>query len=95
MTIALVLVAALLWRRRRDVLIGVALALALHFWRDLAESDSGVSLLWPFTDRAFTIPYELRRRHVVGHRNRLVQSSPRRAGLEQGHCHTRTQSTRS
>lgn len=32
------------WRRRRDVLLGVALGLAIHFWRDLAEPGSHVEL---------------------------------------------------
>ena len=57
LTIAVVLVGALLWRRRRDVLLGVALGLGIHFLRDLAEPGSGVALLWPFSDRSFNVPH--------------------------------------
>ena len=56
-TIAVVLLAAVGWRRQRDLMVGVAIGLALHFWRDLSESGSGVSLLWPCSYRAFSIPY--------------------------------------
>lgn len=44
-TVGVVLLGALLWRRRRDVLLGVAIGLAIHFWRDLSEPGSGVALL--------------------------------------------------
>jgi inner membrane protein len=57
LTIALVLGAALLVRRRRYVLVGVALGLASHFFRDLAEPGSGVALLWPWTDHAFSLAH--------------------------------------
>lgn len=57
LTVGVVLSAALLWRRRRDVLLGIALGLAVHFWRDLAESGSGVSLLWPWSYRSFSLPH--------------------------------------
>lgn len=58
LTVAAALVAALLWQRRRDLLVGVAIGLALHLWWDLSESDrSGVPLLWPFSYRSFTLPY--------------------------------------
>ncbi len=56
-TIGAVLIAALLWRRRRDLLVGIAMGLALHLWWDLAESNAGVSLLWPFSYRSFSVPY--------------------------------------
>jgi inner membrane protein len=56
-TIAGILIVALLWRRRRDLLVGVALGLALHFWWDLAESNAGVPLLWPLSYRSFTLPF--------------------------------------
>ena len=56
LTVAVVLLVASLWRRRRDLLLGVAIGLAIHFWRDMSESGSGVSLLWPFSDRAFQCP---------------------------------------
>ena len=54
LTIAVVLVGAAVWRRRRAVCLGVALGLAFHFWRDLSEPGSGVALLWPFTDHSFS-----------------------------------------
>ncbi len=57
LTIAIVLLAALLWRRRRDVMLGIAIGLALHFWRDLAEPESGVALFWPFSNHSVTIPH--------------------------------------
>jgi membrane-bound metal-dependent hydrolase YbcI (DUF457 family) len=59
LTIVVVLVAAVLWRRRRDILLGVAIGLGIHFWRDMAESDAGVSLLWPFSDHPFTFSHTL------------------------------------
>jgi inner membrane protein len=57
LTIAVVVAVAVVWRRRRDVMLGIALGLALHFVRDLAESDAGVALLWPWSDHAFTISH--------------------------------------
>lgn len=57
LTIALLLAAAVLWRRRRWVTLGLALGVSLHFFRDLAESGTGVSLLWPWSDHAFTLPH--------------------------------------
>jgi inner membrane protein len=57
LTIALLLGGTLAWHRRRDLLLGVAAGLAIHFWRDLGEHDSGVSLLWPLTNRAFRTPH--------------------------------------
>ncbi len=56
-TVLAVLVLAALWRRRRDVWLGVALGLVIHFWRDLAEPGSGVALLWPVSDHAFWLPH--------------------------------------
>ncbi len=53
LSVGLALLLAAAWRRRRDVWLGVALGLAIHFWRDLADPGSGVSILWPLTDRAF------------------------------------------
>jgi LexA-binding, inner membrane-associated putative hydrolase len=53
LTVIVVLLLAAVWRRRRDVLLGVAAGLAIHFWRDLADPGSGMSMLWPITDRAF------------------------------------------
>jgi inner membrane protein len=57
LTIVVVLAIAALWRRRRDVLLGVAIGLAIHFWRDMGEGDSGVSLLWPFSYHSFQYPH--------------------------------------
>jgi hypothetical protein len=56
LTIVVVLLLAVLWRRRRDVLLGVALGLVVHFWRDLSEAGSGVALLWPLSDDSFSLP---------------------------------------
>lgn len=55
LTIALVLLLAAVWPRRRDVWLGVALGLTVHFWRDLSEPGSGVALLWPFSDHSFSL----------------------------------------
>lgn len=57
LTIVIVLAIAALWRRRRDVLLGVAIGLAIHFFRDMGEGDSGVSLLWPLSDHSFQYPH--------------------------------------
>lgn len=57
LTIVIVLAIAALWRRRRDVLLGVAIGLAIHFFRDMGEGDSGVSLLWPLSDHSFQFPH--------------------------------------
>ena len=34
-------------------MLGVAIGLAIHFWRDTMEGDSGVSLLWPISITRF------------------------------------------
>jgi membrane-bound metal-dependent hydrolase YbcI (DUF457 family) len=52
-----VLGAAALWRSRRDVMLGIALGLAIHFWRDMSEADAGVALLWPWSDHSFTLSH--------------------------------------
>lgn len=57
LTVAVVLAIALLWRRRRDLWLGVAIGLAIHFWRDMGEANSGVSLLWPFSYHSFQYPH--------------------------------------
>lgn len=57
LTIAVVLALTWLWRKRRDVLLGVAIGLALHFLRDLGEGGAGVSLLWPFSHHVFWIAH--------------------------------------
>lgn len=56
LTIAVLLIAASLWRRRRMAIVGFALGVSVHFMRDLADSSAGVSLLWPWSNRPFTIP---------------------------------------
>ncbi len=43
-------------RDRRQVALGVAFGVSAHFLRDLATGP-GVSLLWPFSSAAVTIPY--------------------------------------
>ena len=53
----MVLVVAALWRSRRDVMLGIAIGLAIHFWRDMSEADAGVALLWPFSDHSFTLSH--------------------------------------
>jgi hypothetical protein len=57
LTIVVVLGVAMLWRPRRDLLLGVAIGLTIHFWRDMGEGGGGVALLWPFSDRAFHYPH--------------------------------------
>jgi len=57
LTIVVVVAGASLWRRRREALVGVAVGLVIHFWRDMAEPASGVSLLWPVTDHSFSLPH--------------------------------------
>ncbi len=55
LTLAIVLLLALAWTRRRDLFLGIALGLVIHFWRDLSEAGSGVALLWPLTNRSFSL----------------------------------------
>jgi membrane-bound metal-dependent hydrolase YbcI (DUF457 family) len=58
LTVAVGSVAALLWRSRRSLLLGVILALAFHFLRDMSESRaSGVPLLWPWSYHSYTSPH--------------------------------------
>ena len=57
LTLAVVLLLSVVWRRRRDVMLGIAIGLALHLWRDMAEPKGGVSLFWPFSDRSVTMPH--------------------------------------
>lgn len=57
LTVVVVLAVALVWRRRRRLLIGVAIGLVIHFWRDMGELGSGVSLLWRLSYRAFEYPH--------------------------------------
>ncbi|MFZ0043856.1 MAG: metal-dependent hydrolase [Solirubrobacteraceae bacterium] len=53
LTIAILLVASAFWTRRRELLLGAALGVAIHLWRDMAEPGSGVALLWPFSDASW------------------------------------------
>lgn len=59
LTVILVTAAVLLVPRpKRKLLIIAALALVLHFFRDMAEPGGpGVALLWPLSYRAYTIGY--------------------------------------
>jgi inner membrane protein len=58
LTPLLLLTLALVVRRHRAVFVGLALGVLLHFFRDLAEGNgSGVPLLWPFSDHAFSYPH--------------------------------------
>ena len=49
--------AAVVSRRHRVVLAGVATGLVLHFARDIAEGPPGVRLLWPLDGRAWAAGY--------------------------------------
>jgi inner membrane protein len=57
LTIVVVVAIAVFWRRRRDLLLGVAIGLAIHFWRDMGEGASGVSVLWPVSYNSFQYPH--------------------------------------
>lgn len=57
LTIAIVFASALVLRRHRDLLLGIAIGLAIHLWRDMGEGESGVSLVWPFSDHSFQYPH--------------------------------------
>lgn len=57
LSIVVVLALAALWRGRRDLALGVAIGLAIHLWRDMAEGGSGVSLLWPVSYHSFQYPH--------------------------------------
>ena len=59
LTICLLMIAAVAWRRRRDLLLGVAAGITVHFVRDLAEPGSGVALLWPVSDHSFSMAHGL------------------------------------
>jgi inner membrane protein len=56
LTVALVLLAGLAFRRFRTVLMGVALGCVLHLLRDVATGP-GIPLLWPMTDASVRVPY--------------------------------------
>jgi membrane-bound metal-dependent hydrolase YbcI (DUF457 family) len=55
--VALLGLAAVAWSRHRQVLLGSVVGVGVHLWRDLAESNAGVSLFWPFSDYPVTAPH--------------------------------------
>jgi membrane-bound metal-dependent hydrolase YbcI (DUF457 family) len=56
--VVLVCAALLLPSKTRKLVLVAALALLLHFFRDIAEPGGpGVALLWPFSDQAYTLEY--------------------------------------
>jgi inner membrane protein len=57
LTAAVVAIAAAAWPRRRRACLGVLAGLLVHFWRDLSEPGAGVSLLWPFSKVALSLPH--------------------------------------
>jgi len=58
LTIVVLLAAAALSRRHRRVAAGLAIGVVLHLFRDMAEGGgSGVALLWPVSDHAFSYPH--------------------------------------
>jgi hypothetical protein len=57
LTIVVVLLIALCWRGRRELWLGVAVGLAIHFWRDMGEPGSGVALLWPASDASWSLSH--------------------------------------
>ncbi len=57
LTLAVLALLALSLRRHRNLFLGLALGVALHFFRDLAEGGGGIALLWPFSDHVFSYPH--------------------------------------
>jgi inner membrane protein len=58
LTPLVLLALALAVRRHRQLFLGLALGVALHFFRDLAEGNGGgVALLWPLSDHSFSYPH--------------------------------------
>jgi membrane-bound metal-dependent hydrolase YbcI (DUF457 family) len=57
LSIVVVLMVAALWRSRRGVLLGIAIGLTIHFWRDMSEADAGVALVWPISDHSFMLSH--------------------------------------
>ena len=57
LTVVLVLAAALAWRRRRVLALGITCGLALHLWRDMSETGNGVALFWPFSYRSVRLSH--------------------------------------
>ena len=56
-TVVVFVVTAVVSRRYRAVLAGVAVGLILHFARDIVEGPPGVRMLWPFQQAAWTAGY--------------------------------------
>jgi membrane-bound metal-dependent hydrolase YbcI (DUF457 family) len=57
LTLVVLGLGAVVWRRRREVLLGLCLGVTIHLWRDLSEPGSGVALLWPLSDRGFALAH--------------------------------------
>ena len=58
LTIAVLTLAAVVWRSRRSLLLGVILGLAFHFFRDTSESTvGGVPLFWPWEYHSYASPH--------------------------------------
>jgi len=55
--IAIAGLAAVRWCERSALLTGVVIGLAMHLFRDLAESSSGVALAWPWSSYSSTLPH--------------------------------------
>jgi len=61
----------------------IALGLAIHLFRDLAETGSGVAALWPLSDHSFSLAYGLYLTVMAGHggsRRRALRRRPPRRG---------------
>lgn len=56
LTVAVLLLVALVFRRSRTVALALGAGVALHLFRDLA-SGPGVSLFWPFHAAGLHLPY--------------------------------------
>lgn len=57
LTLGLLAGLAIGWRRRRPEVLGALVGVAGHLYRDLAESGSGVSLLWSWSNHRFSLPH--------------------------------------
>jgi membrane-bound metal-dependent hydrolase YbcI (DUF457 family) len=57
LTLALLLILALVWRARRPMSLGLFVGVAAHFARDLTESSAGVPLLWPWSYHSYRLPH--------------------------------------
>jgi inner membrane protein len=58
LTLLLCLTAAAAAQRHGRVWLGVAVGVALHFLRDMAEgSGTGIALFWPLSDRGYGYPH--------------------------------------